>query len=70
MIKKFHVAMICVAEASNYCGYRYRIEDILTVMLSGMLCGLKTTESIYHWSETRRTRNFLREELSIELNLL
>ncbi len=55
-----------VAEASNYRGYRYRIEDILTVMLLGMFCGLKTTESIYHWSETKRVRLFLKEEFSIE----
>ncbi len=35
--------MIYVAEASDYCGYRYRIEDILTVMLLGMFCGLNET---------------------------
>ncbi len=65
MIQKLHVAMIETAKLSNYNGYFYKLEDVLTTMVLGLLCGLKTVESIYYWSNVPHVQNFLEKEFQI-----
>jgi predicted transposase YbfD/YdcC len=66
MIEKLREAMEAVEAAAEYEGYWYRIRDILTIMVCGMLCSLQTVDDIHEWCISAPTRAFFREQFGIE----
>ncbi len=66
MMKKLQVAMIEVAKVSDHRGYFYHVQDVLTVMILGLFCGLKTIEEIYQWSQVPKNLKFFEEEFAVK----
>lgn len=52
--------------SSSHHGYWYRISEVLTIMVCGMLCSLQTIDDIHEWSKSGPARGFLKEEFGIE----
>lgn len=52
-------------KGSEYKGYYYKISDILTIMICGMLCNLQTIADIHEWAKAEPVREFLRKEFDI-----
>jgi len=46
-------------------GYVHSVGRALTIVILGSLCGLERVAKIHQWSETERTRDFLKEHFSI-----
>lgn len=46
----------------EYDGYYYQIADIVSMVASGSLCGLKNINQLHQWTQNERTREFLRME--------
>jgi len=55
-----------VEEASKFKGYWFRISDILSIAVCGMLCGLETVSDIHEWSKARPVRVFLAEQFGMD----
>lgn len=51
---------------SDYDGYWYRISDILTIMVCGMLCHLQTIDNIHEWANAAPARAFFAQYFQIE----
>jgi len=51
---------------ANHKGYWYSIGDTLTVLVSGLLCGLREVGEILDWAKAAPTQKFLSEEFGIE----
>jgi len=54
-----------VEEASDFKGYWFRISDVLSIIVCGMLCGLENMSEIYDWAMSKPVRAFLAEQISI-----
>lgn len=50
----------------EYDGYYYSVSEAITIVILGSICGLKNTRQIHQWAENDRTREFLKENFSIE----
>lgn len=59
-------AMIEVERDSAHRGYWYRISDILTMVICGMMCSLQTIDDIHEWSVSKPTRELLSNQFGIE----
>lgn len=59
-------AMLETEASSRHHGYWYRISDVLTIMVCGMLCSLQTIDDIHEWSKSGPASKFLKEEFGIE----
>ena len=46
-LSELRACMIEVEEASDFKGYWFRISDILSIIVCGMLCGLENMSEIY-----------------------
>ena len=46
-------------------GYYYKVSDILTMMICGMLCNLQTISDIHEWAKSEPVRGFLFKEFRI-----
>ena len=51
---------------SKHKGYWYSISDTLTVLVCGLLCGLKEIAEVLDWAKSSPTQKFLMEEFGIE----
>ena len=49
----------------EYDGYYYKISDIVTIVILGSICGLKSVQQIHQWAVKDRTSEFLKEEFGI-----
>lgn len=49
----------------DYNGYYYKISDILTILICGVLCGLQNISDIYEWSKAAPVREFFFNEFRI-----
>lgn len=49
----------------DYSGYYYKISDILTILICGVLCGLQTISDIHEWSKAAPVREFFFKEFRI-----
>jgi len=65
-LSELQKCMFEVEEASDFKGYWFRISDILSIIVCGMLCGLENVSEIYDWAKAAPVRTFLHEQLSIE----
>ncbi|MDR0898302.1 MAG: ISAs1 family transposase, partial [Oscillospiraceae bacterium] len=59
-------AMEAVEKESGHKGYWYRMRDILTIMICGLLCSLQTIDDIHEWAKAKPTRELLAEKFGIE----
>lgn len=66
IVEELKKCMSEVGEGSKYQGYFYRIGDILTISVSGMMCGLEKAKYIWEWANEEPVRQFLSEEFKIE----
>ena len=55
-----------VGEASPYNGYFYNIQDVLTISICGMMCGIEKAKYIWEWSQEEPVRSFLSEKFKIK----
>ena len=63
VLKRLQETMREVEESSNHNGYWYKISDVLSIMVCGMLCNLQTIDDIYEWAKSEPTGMFLKHEL-------
>jgi len=48
-----------VEEASDFKGYWFRISNVLSIFVCGMLCGLENASEIHDWSKAAPVQSFL-----------
>lgn len=65
ILNKLTEAMQEVGKASEHIGYYYKVSDVLTIMICGMLCNLQNISDIHAWSKAEPVRNFLLEQFQI-----
>ena len=68
ILKELHHAMEEVERESEHKGYWYRIRDILTILICGMLCSLQTIDDIHEWPKLTPTQKLLKKRFKIEKN--
>jgi len=66
ILNELQKAMEEVEKESEHAGYWYRIRDILTILICGMLCSLQTIDDIHEWSKSTPTRKLLGKRFKIE----
>lgn len=49
-----------------YNGYFYKVEDIITIIVIGLLCNLKNASEIYQWSKSENIQKILTEHFRME----
>jgi predicted transposase YbfD/YdcC len=54
-----------VEAASDFKGYWFRVSDVLSIVVCGMLCGLENMSEIYDWATAKPVRAFLAEQIGI-----
>lgn len=59
IFEKLKNKMTELEKESNHKGYYYKISDVLTIMICGMLCNLQNISDIYEWSKAEPVREFL-----------
>ncbi len=64
-MREIQAAMQELDKESAYKGYYYKISDILTILICGMLCNLQTISDIHEWSKAEPVREFLLREFCI-----
>lgn len=57
--------MIELDKESEHNGYLYKISDVLTIMICGMLCSLQNISDIHQWAQAEPVREFLFNEFKI-----
>lgn len=62
---KLQEKMIEVEKECGHKGYYYKISDILTIMVCGMLCNLQNISDIYEWAKAIPVQEFLLKEFNI-----
>ena len=65
ILKELQNAMEEVEKESEHKGYWYRIRDMLTILICGMLCSLQTIDDIHEWSKSTPTRKLLAKRFKI-----
>jgi predicted transposase YbfD/YdcC len=64
-LSELQKCMYEVEEASDFKGYWFRISEVLSIIVCGMLCGLENLSEIYDWATAKPVRAFLTEQISI-----
>ena len=54
-----------IEEEAGHEGYWYNVSDVLIMMISGMLCGLRSIDDIHDWAKSEPSRKFLAREFLI-----
>ena len=62
---KLQEKMIAVEKECKHKGYYYKISDVLTIMVCGMLCNLQNISDIYEWAKSVPVQEFLLKEFNI-----
>ena len=62
---KLQEKMIAVEKECKHKGYYYKISDVLTIMVCGMLCNLQNISDIYEWAKAVPVQEFLLKEFNI-----
>jgi len=65
ILRELQKAMEEVERESEHKGYWYRIRDILTILICGMLSSLQTIDDIHEWSQCTPTRKLLWKKFAI-----
>jgi len=59
-LRELQKCMVEVEEATNFKGYWFRISNVLSAIVYGMLCGLENMSEIYDWATANRCGRFWR----------
>ena len=54
-----------VEKISAHQGVWYRVSEVLTIMICGMLCSLQKIGDIQEWAEAKPTREFIYKQFGI-----
>jgi len=65
-LEELQEVMKGLEDRNTHCGYWYSIGNTLTIMICGMLCGLKTIDDIHDWANSEPSKKFLDEEFGIK----
>lgn len=65
LIEKLTECMQEVGTTKEYKGYWFKISDILTISICGLLCGLKTMIEIWRWANSKPAREMLCKRFKI-----
>jgi len=65
ILKELQNAMEEVEKESEHKGYWYRIRDVLTIVICGMLSSLQSIDDIHEWSVSKPTRKLLAKKFKI-----
>lgn len=57
--------MEVLEQETKHKGYYYRVSDVLTIMVCGMLCNLQSIADIYDWVQAEPIRDFIFREFHI-----
>ena len=49
----------------EYSGYYYSVQEAVTIVILGSICGLKNVSQIHQWAENERVQEFLKEQFQI-----
>lgn len=52
--------------SESYMGYYYSVQDAVTIVILGSICGLKNVCQIHQWAENERVRELLKEQFQID----
>ena len=63
--EKLQEKMEELEKESGHKGYYYKVSDVLTIMICGMLCNLQSITDIYEWSKAEPVQEFLFKEFRI-----
>lgn len=66
MLEELQLAMEEVDEQSEHEGYLYRLQDVLIIMILGLLCRNETIHDVHEWSHSRTVKEFLNREFNID----
>ncbi|EIW17171.1 MULTISPECIES: ISAs1 family transposase [Pelosinus] len=66
ILNELQRTMLEVERESEHKGYWYRVSDILTILICGMLCSLQTIDDIHEWSLSAPAHRFLEEFFGIK----
>ena len=64
-VSELQNAMREVENGEEYQGYWYKISDMLTILICGMLCALQTIDDIHEWAKSAPAKKFLMEQFQI-----
>lgn len=65
MLKELQDALLKVENKSGHCGYWYSVQDILTILICGLLCRIEDVSEIHEWSKVERQQVFFKEVFGI-----
>ena len=65
ILNELQIAMREVEYGSGHQGYWYKMSDVLTMLVCGMLCGLQDIDDIHEWSKSAPAKQFLLEQFRI-----
>ena len=65
-LKKLQEMAEEVETQEAYKGYFYSVSTVVTILVIGLLCSLKTTHEIYQWSQSKAVRQMLMEYVGME----
>lgn len=65
ILSKLSESMQEVGDSAEHTGYYYKVSDVLTIMICGMLCNLQNISDIHEWSQSKPVRQFLLEQFQI-----
>lgn len=57
--------MCDVGTKDPYIGYKFKVADVLTITVLGLICGLQNMKMIHQWTTTERIKDFLRKNFGI-----
>jgi predicted transposase YbfD/YdcC len=65
-IKKLNEMAKDIETKEAYSGYYYKVSDVVTILVIGLLCSLKNAHEIYQWSCSKTVKPMLLEFFGIE----
>jgi len=65
IIQKYFEDVEVEEEYAGYDGYYYSVEEAITLIIVGSLCGLRNTRQIWQWATNDKIKEFLKEKFQI-----
>lgn len=66
IVETLQMAMRSTEDKTRHDGYWYRISDVLTIMVCGMMSSLQSIDDIHEWSQAAPVRYFFEKKFSID----
>ena len=65
-LKKLQSMAEEIETKESYAGYFYSVSDVVTILVIGLLCGLKNSHEIYQWSQSKAVRAMLMDYIGMK----